>query len=48
MHQVRPSPELMPEIATRERESVPTVVRTDLSSLLNDYTNPQQRCMYYY
>ncbi len=37
----------MSEITTRRTGAdAPILVRTDLSSLLSDYTNTQRRCMY--
>ncbi|CAF1350750.1 unnamed protein product [Rotaria sp. Silwood1] len=43
MQQVRLNREPVPEIGTRERETAPTIVRTDLSSLLSEYTTTQRR-----
>ncbi len=36
----------MSEITTRRAGDAPVLVRTDLSSLLSDYTTSQRRCMY--
>jgi hypothetical protein len=47
MHQTRPSRESIPESAHRGSGTAPVIVRTDLSSLLSDYTTSQRRCMYY-
>jgi len=46
MQRVRPDREPMSEITTRGGGHAPVIVRTDLSSLLSDYTNSQRRCMY--
>ncbi|CAF0737138.1 unnamed protein product [Rotaria sordida] len=43
MQQVRLNRESIPEIVARERETAPTIIRTDLSSLLSEYTNTQLR-----
>ncbi|CAF2594836.1 unnamed protein product [Rotaria sp. Silwood2] len=43
MQQVRLNREPIPEIGICERETAPTIVRTDLSSLLSEYTNTQRR-----
>ena len=45
MQQVRPNRESIPEISIRPSGGSPVIVRTDLSSLLNEYTNSQRRCM---
>ena len=36
----------MSEITTRRGGDAPVIVRTDLSTLLSDYTNSQRRCTY--
>jgi hypothetical protein len=46
MQQVRPNREPMSETATRGGGGAPVIIRTDLSSLLSEYTNSQRRCMY--
>ncbi len=46
MQHVRPNREPISEITTREGGDAPVIVRTDLSSLLSDYTNSQRRCMF--
>lgn len=46
MQQVHLNREQMSEIATREGDDAPVIVRTDLSSLLSDYTTSQRRSMY--
>jgi hypothetical protein len=46
MQHVRPNREPMSEITARGGGDAPVIVRTDLSSLLSDYTNSQRRCMY--
>ncbi|CAF3139593.1 unnamed protein product [Rotaria socialis] len=43
MQQVRPNCEPMPDINVREREIHHGIFRTDLSSLLNEYTTTQKR-----
>lgn len=36
----------MSEATNHGGDDTPVIVRTDLSSLLSDYTNSQRRCMY--
>ncbi len=48
MQQVRSNRESTSEITTHGGDDAPVIVRTDLSSLLSDYTTSQRRCMYNY
>lgn len=48
MQQVRPNREPIPQVNASEKEHGPVFFRTDLSSLLTEYTSTQRRCMYFY
>lgn len=47
MQQARFNKDVIPEIGSQEKDIAPSIVRTNLSSILNEYTNSQRRCMYY-
>ncbi len=45
---MRANRESVSEVTTRTAGgNAPVIIRTDLSSLLSEYTNSQRRCMYY-